>query len=41
MAPQGQAELLLERSINHYKGANEQIEARVGDGAARSRSTGD
>ncbi len=29
MAPQGQAELLLERSINHYKGANEQIEARV------------
>jgi HEAT repeats len=27
--PQGQAELLLERSINHYKGANEQIERRV------------
>ena len=29
MAPQSQAELLLERSINHYAGANEQIESRV------------
>jgi hypothetical protein len=29
MPPQGQAELLLERSINHYQGANEQIAARV------------
>ena len=29
MPPQSQAELLLERSINHYRGANEQIEARV------------
>jgi hypothetical protein len=29
MAPQNQAELLLERSINHYRGANEQIAARV------------
>ena len=29
MAPQHQAELLLERSINHYRGANEQIVARV------------
>jgi hypothetical protein len=29
MAPQLQAELLLERSINHYQGANEQIAARV------------
>ena len=29
MAPQQQAELLLERSINHYRGANEQIAARV------------
>lgn len=29
VGPQSQAELLLERSINHYKGANEQIEARV------------
>ena len=29
MSPQQQAEFLLERSINHYKGANEQIEARV------------
>jgi len=27
--PQSQAELLLERSINHYRGANEQIAARV------------
>jgi hypothetical protein len=30
MMPQQQAELLLERSINHYRGANEQIAARVG-----------
>ena len=29
MEPQQQAELLLERSINHYSGANEQIAARV------------
>jgi hypothetical protein len=29
MPPQQQAELLLERSINHYRGANEQIAARV------------
>jgi hypothetical protein len=29
MAPQAQAELLLERSINHYAGANEQIASRV------------
>ena len=29
MSPQNQAELLLERSINHYRGANEQIIARV------------
>lgn len=29
MPPQGQAEFLLERSINHYAGANEQIAARV------------
>jgi HEAT repeat protein len=30
MAPQAQAEFLLERSINHYEGANDQIAARVG-----------
>jgi hypothetical protein len=29
MSPQSQAELLLERSINHYRGANDQIEARM------------
>src|SRR5882672_4854020 len=29
MASQGQAELLLERSINHYAGANDQIAARA------------
>jgi hypothetical protein len=29
MSPQAQAELLLERAINHYRGANEQIAARV------------
>jgi HEAT repeat protein len=30
MVPQDQATLLLERSINHYRGANDQIETRVG-----------
>ena len=29
MGPQSQAQLLLERSINHYKGANDQIAERV------------
>ena len=29
MSPQSQAELLLERSINHYRGANDQIAERV------------
>ncbi len=29
LSPQSQAELLLERSINHFRGANEQIAARV------------
>jgi hypothetical protein len=29
MSPQSQAELLLERSINHYSGANEQIALRA------------
>ena len=29
MSPQGQAELLLERSINHFRGADEQIRRRV------------
>jgi len=29
MAPQDQASLLLERSINHYRGANDQIAKRV------------
>jgi HEAT repeat protein len=29
MSPQSQAALLLERSINHYRGANDQIAARV------------
>jgi hypothetical protein len=29
MTPQSQAELLLERSINHFAGANDQIAARV------------
>ena len=29
MSPQAQAELLLERSINHYRGANDHIAARV------------
>jgi hypothetical protein len=30
MTPQHQAELLLERAINHYRGANTQIDARAG-----------
>jgi HEAT repeats len=30
MSPQSQAQLLLERSINHYRGANDQIAERVG-----------
>jgi HEAT repeats len=29
MSPQAQAELLLERSINHYRGANDEIAERV------------
>jgi hypothetical protein len=29
MSPQSQAELLLERSINHYRGANDEIARRV------------
>lgn len=29
MSPQAQAQLLLERSLNHYRGANDQIAARV------------
>jgi hypothetical protein len=29
MPPQSQAQLLLERSINHYRGANDEIAARV------------
>jgi HEAT repeats len=29
MSPQSQAELLLERSVNHYRGANEQISRRA------------
>jgi hypothetical protein len=38
MTPQQQAEFLLERSINHYKGANEQIEARVEGWRGRIKS---
>src|SRR5215813_5861551 len=41
MSPQGQAELLLERSINHFKGANGEIAERVGKCVDRSRSTND
>jgi hypothetical protein len=35
MSAQQQAELLLERSINHFQGANEQIAARVGGWVGR------
>jgi len=31
MSPQAQARLLLERSINHYRGANDEIGERVGE----------
>jgi hypothetical protein len=40
MPPQSQAELLLERSINHYRGANEQIAARVGEWRGRLELNG-
>src|SRR5207237_3859633 len=40
MPPQSQAELLLERSINHYRGANEQIAARVGGWRAHVEMSG-
>lgn len=40
MPPQAQAELLLERSINHFEGANDQIEARVGAWLGRIELTG-
>ena len=39
MAPQSQAELLLERSINHYAGANDQIAARVGRWRGKIKSS--
>lgn len=35
LPPQQQASLLLERSINHYRGANDQIAARVADWRGR------
>jgi hypothetical protein len=40
MPPQSQAELLLERSINHYRGANEQIAQRVDGWAGQVRIEG-
>ena len=40
MEPQQQAELLLERSINHFHGANEQIAARVDGWRARIKIEG-
>jgi HEAT repeat protein len=40
MEPQSQAELLLERSINHFQGANEQIAARVGAWQGRIKIDG-
>jgi hypothetical protein len=40
MAPQSQAELLLERSINHYRGANEQIAQRVDSWAGQVKIEG-
>jgi HEAT repeat protein len=40
MAPQKQAELLLERSINHFRGANEEIAKRAPEWRGRISSTG-
>ncbi len=40
MEPQHQAELLLERSINHFQGANEQIAARVDSWLGRIKIDG-
>jgi hypothetical protein len=40
IAPQHQAQLLLERSINHFRGANEQIEARVNGWRGRLKLEG-
>jgi hypothetical protein len=40
MSPQSQAELLLERSINHYRGANEQIAARASSWRGRINLNG-
>jgi HEAT repeat protein len=40
MPPQSQAELLLERSINHYRGANEQIAQRVDGWAGQVKIEG-
>lgn len=40
MPPQLQAELLLERAINHYRGANDQIAARVDGWRGRIKSEG-
>ena len=38
-SPQSQAELLLERAINHYQGANDQIAARVDGWHGKIKST--
>jgi hypothetical protein len=40
MSPQKQAELLLERSINHFRGANEEIAARAVKWRGQITSTG-
>lgn len=40
MSPQKQAELLLERSINHFRGANEEIGARAATWRGQIASTG-
>jgi hypothetical protein len=40
MPAQAQAEFLLERSINHYAGANAQIAARVGEWRGKIEPTG-
>ena len=40
LPPQKQAELLLERSINHFRGANEEIGARAARWRGHITSTG-
>src|SRR4051812_2953110 len=41
LPPQSQAQLLLQRSLNHYKGANEEIARRVEEWRGKIKISGD